>query len=111
MKYLRIFILISSFLTFYSCGTIKEGFTNQKKNSTDEFLVEKKDPLVMPPDYNELPTPVMQDSQIQGDDSIKDLLIKKDTENFRKIVTNFENIANGLTLITLKKRQKMTTQC
>jgi len=81
MKYFRIFILISSFLIFYSCGTIKEGFTNQKKNSSDEFLVEKKDPLIMPPDYNELPTPVMQDNQIQGDDSIKDLLIKKDTEN------------------------------
>ena len=81
MKYFRILILISSFLIFYSCGTIKEGFTNQKKNSSDEFLVEKKDPLIMPPDYNELPTPVMQDSQIQGDDSIKDLLIKKDTEN------------------------------
>ena len=81
MKYFRILILISSFLIFYSCGTIKEGFTNQKKNSSDEFLVEKKDPLIMPPDYNELPTPVMQDNQIQGDDSIKDLLIKKDTEN------------------------------
>ena len=81
MKYFRILILISSFLIFYSCGTIKEGFTNQKKNSSDEFLVEKKDPLIMPPDYNELPTPVMQDNQIQGDDSIKNLLIKKDTEN------------------------------
>ena len=81
MKYFRILILISSFLIFYSCGTIKEGFTNQKKNSSDEFLVEKKDPLVMPPDYNELPTPVMQDSQIKEDDSIKDLLIKKDSEN------------------------------
>ena len=81
MKYLRIFILISSFLIFYSCGTIKEGFTNQKKNSSDEFLVEKKDPLVMPPDYNELPTPVTQDGQIKEDDSIKDLLIEKDSEN------------------------------
>ena len=30
---------------------------NQKKSSTDEFLVEKKSPLVMPPDYNELPIP------------------------------------------------------
>ena len=57
MKYLRIFILISSFLIFYSCGTIKEGFTNQKKTSSDEFLVEKKSPLVMPPDYNKLPLP------------------------------------------------------
>ena len=81
MKYLRFFILISSVLIFYSCGTIKEGFTNQKKNSSDEFLVEKKDPLVMPPDYNELPTPETQDNQIKGDDSIKDLLIEKDSEN------------------------------
>ena len=81
MKYFRIFILISSFLIFYSCGTIKEGFTNQKKNSTDEFLVEKKDPLVMPPDYNELPTPVTQENQNKEDDPIKDLLIKKDSEN------------------------------
>ena len=40
-----------------SCGTFKESFQNQKKNSTDEFLVEKKSPLVMPPDYNELPIP------------------------------------------------------
>ncbi len=41
----------------YSCGTIREGFTNQKKNSSDEFLVEKKSPLVMPPEFNELPIP------------------------------------------------------
>ena len=81
MKYLRIFILINSFLLFYSCGTIKEGFTNQKKNSSDEFLVEKKDPLVMPPDYNELPIPVMQESQIKGDKSIKNLLTENDNEN------------------------------
>ena len=31
--------------------------TGQKKNSTDEFLVEKKDPLILPPNYEELPTP------------------------------------------------------
>ena len=83
MKYLRIFILINSFLLFYSCGTIKEGFTNQKKNSSDEFLVEKKDPLVMPPDYNELPIPVMQESQIKGDKSIKNLLTENDNENLK----------------------------
>ena len=81
MRYLRTLTLFCLILSFYSCGTIKEGFTNQKKNSSDEFLVEKKSPLVMPPDYNELPTPVMQESQIKEDDSIKDLLIKKDIEN------------------------------
>ena len=48
---LNIILLLSS------CGTIKEGFTNQKKSSTDEFLVEKKLPLKMPPNYEELPIP------------------------------------------------------
>ena len=57
MKIFRKIILISLICGLTSCGTLKEGFTNQKKNSNDEFLVEKKSPLVMPPDYNELPIP------------------------------------------------------
>ena len=50
MKYLRILILIKILLFIYSCATVKEGFTNQKKNNSDEFLVEKKSPLILPPD-------------------------------------------------------------
>ena len=48
-------VLVSVLLS--SCGTIKEGFSSQKKNNSDEFLVEKKSPLVMPPDYAQLPIP------------------------------------------------------
>ena len=47
-------------------GQLKEGFKNQKKNSSDEFLVEKKSPLVMPPEFNELP-----DSKNQNEQEIK----------------------------------------
>ena len=50
------------FFTFQSCQTVKEGFTSQKKKSTDEFLVEKKSPLVMPPDFNELPLPKISEN-------------------------------------------------
>ena len=57
MKYLKFLIIVYLSLLLISCSTIKEGFTNQKKNSSDEFLVEKKSPLVMPPDYNELLIP------------------------------------------------------
>ena len=57
MKYFKISFCLSLVLLIFSCGTIKEGFTNQKKNSSDEFLVEKKSPLVMPPEFNELPKP------------------------------------------------------
>tara|TARA_Y100000590_G_scaffold58933_1_gene62297 strand:+ start:1233 stop:1553 length:321 start_codon:yes stop_codon:yes gene_type:complete len=52
------FILILFLIT--SCETMKEvkrGLTGEKKNSTDEFMVKKKDPLILPPDYENLPSP------------------------------------------------------
>tara|TARA_Y100001960_G_scaffold268752_1_gene293865 strand:+ start:151 stop:408 length:258 start_codon:yes stop_codon:yes gene_type:complete len=36
---------------------VKRGLTGEKKNSTDEFMVKKKDPLILPPDYENLPSP------------------------------------------------------
>ena len=57
MKLLKFFLILSLYILVSSCGTVKEAFTNQKKNSSDEFLVEKKSPLTMPPDYNDLPVP------------------------------------------------------
>ena len=75
MKYFKILLLIYLLFSFNSCGTIKEGFTNQKKNSSDEFLVEKKSPLVMPPDYNELPVPSSKKNiNSLNDNKIKELL-------------------------------------
>ena len=53
-------LLIVILLLTTSCGTwdsVKRGLTNQKKKLTDEFLVKKKDPLILPPDYETLPTP------------------------------------------------------
>ena len=48
MKKIRsILFLVIVFFTLQSCQTVKEGFTSQKKKSTDEFLVEKKSPLVL----------------------------------------------------------------
>jgi len=43
-----------------SCETMnsaKRALTGEKKVSTDEFLIKKKDPLIFPPDYENLPTP------------------------------------------------------
>ena len=62
MKKIKIYTLtIFFFIALQSCGTIKEGFSSQKKNSSDEFLVEKKSPLVMPPNFDELPTPTIDE--------------------------------------------------
>ena len=38
-------------------GSVKRGLTGKKQNSTDEFLVEKKDPLILPPNFEDLPVP------------------------------------------------------
>ena len=69
-------LILLSFISFItSCGTLKEGFSNQKKNNNDEFLVEKKSPLIMPPDYNELPIPNMEKKLSENEEnSIKSLL-------------------------------------
>ena len=51
-------IIITCMIT--SCetmGSVKRGLTGEKQTSTDEFLVKKKDPLILPPDYKSLPTP------------------------------------------------------
>ena len=69
-KILLIFLLI--FLSLNSCGTIKEGFSMQKKDNTDEFLVEKKNPLKIPPNYDELPVP--NNSKDQENEGIKDII-------------------------------------
>jgi hypothetical protein len=50
LHYIFIFTLL------VSCSSIKES-VGSKKNNSDEFLVEKKSPLLMPPDYNDLPVP------------------------------------------------------
>ena len=82
MNNLKIFLLLNLFLFVSSCGTVKEAFSNQKKNSSDEFLVEKKSPLVMPPDYGDLPTPEVKsndNNENTEENRIQNLLSNNDT--------------------------------
>ena len=74
MKLLKFFLILSLYILVSSCGTVKEAFTNQKKNSSDEFLVEKKSPLVMPPDYNDLPIPNTDKNVEENPNNIESLI-------------------------------------
>ena len=40
-----------------SFDSVKRGLTGSKRDSADEFLVKKKDPLILPPDFENLPLP------------------------------------------------------
>ena len=78
------FIFIFALLA--SCSSVKDSLQSNKKNS-DEFLVEKKSPLLMPPDYNDLPVPNSEDVKNEGENNqVKKLITKSNNtdSNFNK---------------------------
>lgn len=81
-------------------SSVKRGLTGQKQNSTDEFLVEKKDPLVLPPDFEDLPVP--SDSRIEEETEVssfeKTLSITTDEESVEGSSSNTteESILNKI---------------
>tara|TARA_B100000989_G_C19230358_1_gene339637 strand:- start:28 stop:360 length:333 start_codon:yes stop_codon:yes gene_type:complete len=54
---IRKFFLLTIVLLLYSCQSVKDALTGKKYESSDEFLVIKKNPLVVPPDFKSLPEP------------------------------------------------------
>ena len=81
MTKIRKFILLNLILFIsVSCTSLKEGLTNQKKKNTDEFFVEKKSPLIMPPSYGELPTPTSEKALKVNENNIEKLIGKSKDE-------------------------------
>ena len=81
----KIFFLVISLLLLCSCQGVKDALSGKKYENSDEFLVIKKNPLILPPNFNDLPTPkdVSDTSQIENiENEIEDLLssIKDDEE-------------------------------
>ena len=81
----KFFFLIILLFTITSCQNVKDALQGKKYENSDEFLVIKKNPLILPPNFNDLPTPkdVSDTSQIENiEDEIEDLLssIKDDEE-------------------------------
>ena len=53
----NIALLIIVTVTLHRCTSVKETLSFKKKEGVDEFLIEKKNPLVLPPDFSKLPVP------------------------------------------------------
>ena len=56
-KIVNMLVIIFFVTSCDTMGTAKKALTGAKRNTSDEFLVKKKDPLILPPDYENLPTP------------------------------------------------------
>ena len=92
--YKKIFYLLFIILFVSSCGgvgdSIKRGMTNQKSTSTDEFLVKKKDPLILPPNFENLPSP-NERSEANNEISIFQKNVEKTTESITSSTDSLEN--------------------
>ena len=86
-------ISIIIFTILSGCQDVKKGLSGKKIDEGNEFLVIKKNPLVVPPNFNELPQP--SDNNIENNSN-------KDNENeFKNIMKkNEDNISENDTTTT-----------
>ena len=95
-KFFKILIYLTLFIFLINCGgnwaDFKKTMSGQKTTNTDEFLIKKKDPLVLPPEYGELPLPKSNKKKSQ-EVSIENILRSNDnTKNETKPSSDLENI-------------------
>ena len=74
----QIIFLTLGFSFLISCAGVKDAgkvLRNEKITNTDEFLVKKKTPLSLPPNYEEIPEPgSIKKKREKEEDKIKKLL-------------------------------------
>ena len=95
-------VIFFTILLLNSCS----GFKLKKKSSSgEEFLIEKKDPLILPPDFSELPEPNEQKSLPgEEDDRIKlETIFNGDSSN---VDSNNKKTESGIEKRILEKIQK-----
>jgi len=100
-------IIIIIFFLITACTSswddIKKGLGGAKRTSTDEFLVRKKEPLVMPPKWKNLPEPggvMKSDDEVREATDIEELIkLGKNKESS----TNYEQGSGSLEESILKK--------
>ena len=100
-------IIIIIFFLITACAEswddIKKGLGGEKRTSTDEFLVRKKEPLVMPPKWENLPKPggvMKSDDEVMEATDIEELIkLGKNKESS----TNYEQGNGSLEESILKK--------
>ena len=95
----KIFYFTILSLLIGGCQSVKDGLTGQKRTTSDEFLVQKKNPLILPPDYQNLPKPINEkttgDTNQDVDNDIQKILGQK-SEVQKKITNNETSIESSI---------------
>tara|TARA_B110000037_G_scaffold198885_1_gene238175 strand:- start:2405 stop:2734 length:330 start_codon:yes stop_codon:yes gene_type:complete len=77
--------ILPTLLLLNACGTVAEGLGGTKKKGSDEFLIEKKAPLVLPPSFGDLPEPgkkIEENSELieENDLSIEEMIFQSSSK-------------------------------
>jgi len=90
----KIYIIFIFYFLLANCGGLDDArkvLRNEKIKSTDEFLVKKKDPLVLPPDYKNIPKPGDNTLTKKDDQKIKNILKVEEEETDKKNSSSVED--------------------
>ena len=101
MEIKKIILFLSIMLIFNACNALQGKKISE---TSDEFLIEKKNPLVVPPDFDELPVPVGQEKVNIETDQTND--IKKLLQNKQSTESSKQTGSKNLEESILKKINK-----
>ena len=95
-----------TFILFFlnACQTLKDGLAGNKNKNSDEFLIEKKNPLEMPPEFGALPEPAKKVNIIDKTEKINENienLIKKESSTSK--IQSSDQSAEDFVLKQIKK--------
>ena len=92
----KLYLILISVLLLNSCGTgIKDALQGKRKSkSGDEFLIQKKNPLSLPPIFGELPTPTKESNELEENnyEDIKKILAKNQSNNDSEEISAVESL-------------------
>ena len=98
----KIKLLLLLLILVSSCQAVKDGLTGKKNNNSDEFLVKKKNPLELPPDFDQLPTPKKneenENQSAEIDEEIENLFKNSDETNSSDDATDSNQSAEDFVL-------------
>ena len=102
MKYKILSILIITIL-LSGCENIQRQLSMEKKENVDEFLIQKKNPLVLPPEFSKLPKPTDEINRVKDEEEEIDLskVLKKSDET--KISNQSTDLEKSISSIINKK--------
>ena len=100
---IKISLLLITVFILEGCSNVKEGLSLKKKQGIDEFLIERKNPLTVPPDFSSLPQPRNSIEENKVEDKEIDLkkVLTETKEN--KTISSSDNLEKSISNILNKK--------